>query len=146
MAKPIHFEDVAEGSELPSIEKSPITKVQLLQYAGASHDYNLLHTDDGFARKAGMPNGVIAHGMLSMAFAGQLLTDWVGLGNVRKVSVRFTAPTEPGDVVTAGGKVLRKYREAGEDRVECEIWTRTQLGTATTKGTGVVALPRKGTP
>jgi acyl dehydratase len=144
MAKTAHFEDVAEGSEIPPIEKSPITKVQLLQYAGASHDYNLLHTDDEFARKAGMPNGVIAHGMLAMAVAAQLLTDWVGATNVRKVSVRFTAPTEPGDVVTAGGKVIKKYQEAGENRVECEIWTRTQKGTVTTKGVGVVALPGRG--
>jgi len=140
----ICFEDVAEGSDIPVMEKARVTKVQLLQYAGASHDYNLLHTDDGFARKAGMPNGVIAHGMLAMAFAAQLLTDWVGPGNVRKVSVRFTAPTEPGDVVTAGGKVTRKYQEAGENRVECEIWTRTQKGIVTTKGVGVVALVCRG--
>jgi len=143
MAKPFYFEDVEVGNELPSLEKPAITKVQLLQYAGASHDYNLLHTDDAFARNAGMPNGVIGHGMLSMAFAGQLLTDWAGLANVRKVDVRFTAPTEPGDVVTAGGKVLKKYRDGGENRVECEIWTRTHKGIVTTKGTGVVALPTK---
>ncbi len=144
MAKIIYFEDIEEGSKIPSVEKAPITKVQLVQYAGASHDYNLLHTDDDFARKAGMPNGVIAQGMLSMGFAAQLLTDWVGLANVRKVSVRFTAPTELGDVATAEGKVVKKHREAGENRVECEIWTRTQKGTVTTKGTGVVALPSKG--
>ena len=144
MAKTIYFEDVPEGSDLPSIEKPPIHKVQLVQYAGASHDYNLLHTDDEFARKAGMPSGVIAHGMLSMAFAAQLLSDWVGPAGVRKVSVRFTAPTEPGDVVTAGGKVIKKYREAGENRLECEIWTRTQKGVVTTKGVGVVALPARG--
>lgn len=144
MAKTIYFEDVAEGSEIPAIEKAPITKVQLVQYAGASHDYNLLHTDDEFARKAGMPGGVIAQGMLSMAFAAQLLAGWVGPANVRKVSVRFTAPTDPGDVVTAGGKVVKKVQEAGENRLECEIWTRTQKGVVTTKGVGVVALPVRG--
>ena len=57
--------------------------------------------------------------------------------------MRFTAPTEPGDVVTAGGKVVKKYEEAGEKRVECEIWTRTHKGVFTTKGTGVVALPSR---
>jgi acyl dehydratase len=143
MAKPIYFDDLREGDELPALEKPPITKGQLVQYAGASHDYNLLHTDDEFARKAGMPNGVIAHGMLAMAFASQFLTDWAGAANVRKVSVRFTAPTEPGDVVTAGGKVVKKYEEAGENRVECEIWTRTHKGVVTTKGVGVVALPKR---
>ncbi len=143
MPRPVHFEDIAEGSEIPSIEKPPIAKGQLVQYAGASHDYNLLHTDDEFARKAGMPHGVIAHGMLSMAFAAQLLSDWVGLWNVRKVSVRFTAPTEPDDVVTAGGKVVKRYQEAGENRLECEIWTRTHKGIVTTKGVGVVALPSR---
>jgi acyl dehydratase len=60
MASSVYFDDVQEGSELPAIEMPAIHKGQLVQYAGASHDYNLLHTDDDFARKAGMPNGVIA--------------------------------------------------------------------------------------
>lgn len=144
MADKIFFEDVKEGDALPAVVHPPITKVQLLEYAGASHDYNLLHTDDDFARKAGMPNGVIAHGMLSMGFAGQCLAAWTGLQNVRKVSVRFTAPTEPGDVVTAGGRIVKKYQEEKENRVLCEIQTSTQKGVITTKGTGVVALPSRG--
>lgn len=144
MASSVYFEDVQEGSELPSIEFPAIHKRQLVQYAGASHDYNLLHTDDDFARKAGMPNGVIAHGMLSMGFAARCLASWAGLKNVRKISVRFTAPTEPGDVVTAGGRVVRKLQEAGENRVVCEIYTSTQKGVTTTKGEGVVALPTRG--
>jgi acyl dehydratase len=64
--------------------------------------------------------------------------------NVRKVSVRFTAPTEPGDIVTAGGRVVKKFQEEGENRVLCEIYTSTQKGVTTTKGEGVVALPAKG--
>ncbi len=144
MADKIYFEDVNEGDEMPPATQPGITKVQLLQYAGASHDYNLLHTDDGFAQMAGMPNGVIAHGMLSMGFAGQFLAGWAGLQNVRKVSVRFTAMTEPGDEVTAAGKIVKKYQEDGENRVLCEIQTTTQKGTVTTKGEGVVALPSKG--
>ncbi|MFQ5458288.1 MAG: MaoC/PaaZ C-terminal domain-containing protein [Myxococcota bacterium] len=144
MADKLCFEDVNEGDAIPAFEQPGITKVQLVQYAGASHDYNLLHTDDGFARMAGMPNGVIAHGMLSMGFAGQFLAGWAGLENVRKVSVRFTAVTEPGDVVTATGKIVKKYEEDGEKRVLCEIATTTQNGTVTTTGQGVVALPAKG--
>ena len=144
MADRLYFEDVNEGDAIPSVERPDITKVQLVQYAGASHDYNLLHTDDGFAQMAGMPNGVIAHGMLSMGFAGQFLANWAGLENVRRVSVRFTAVTEPGDVVTAAGKIVKKYEEEGEKRVLCEIATTTQNGTVTTRGEGVVALPGKG--
>ena len=144
MAENLYFEDVSEGDEIPAVIHAPITKVQLVQYAGASHDYNLLHTDDGFAQMAGMPKGVIAHGMLSMGFAGQFLAGWAGAQNLRKVSVRFTAVTEPGDEVTAGGKVVKKYEEDGEKRILCEIMTTTQNGTVTTKGEGVVALPSKG--
>lgn len=144
MGNKVFFEDVDEGDELPAVIHAAVTKVQLVQYAGASHDYNLLHTDDGFAQMAGMPNGVIAHGMLSMGFAAQFLAGWAGAQNVRKVNVRFTAITEPGDEVTASGKVVKKYEEDGEKRVLCEILTTTQKGTVTTKGEGIVALPSKG--
>src|ERR1700694_4733974 len=64
--------DLESGSVLPDLRKPPITKQQLVKYAGASGDYNLIHTDDETARTVGL-EGVIAHGMLSMAFLGEYL-------------------------------------------------------------------------
>ena len=78
----IYFEDVQVGDDLPALVKGPIQQIQLTRYAGASGDFNPIHQDDEFARAAGM-GGVFAHGMLSMGFVAQALTDWAGAGSVR---------------------------------------------------------------
>ncbi len=100
--------DIAVGQELPLVEKSPITKVQLVKYAGASGDYNLIHTDDETARRVGL-EGVIAHGMLSMGFLGDYAAELVGAaGYVQQIKVRFSGMVRPGDVLTLRGTVLEK--------------------------------------
>ena len=85
----LYFEDVTVGAELPPLVKGPIQQIQLTRYAGASGDFNPIHQDDEFAKAAGM-GGVFAHGMLSMGFVAQSLTDWAGAGSVRKLGVRFS--------------------------------------------------------
>src|SRR4029077_13301594 len=77
--------DLDNGSVLPDLRKPAITKVQLVKYAGASGDYNLIHTDDETARTVGL-DGVIAHGMLSMAFLGEYLCWLAGPESVRRLS------------------------------------------------------------
>src|SRR5712691_798178 len=101
----VAFQDVTVGDELPPLVKGPIQQIQLTRYAGASGDFNPIHQDDAFAKAAGM-GGVFAHGMLSMGFVAQSVTDWVGVGRVRKVAVRFAALVRLGDVITCRGKVL----------------------------------------
>lgn len=78
--------------------------MQLLRYAGASGDSNLIHTDVETARAMGLGD-VIAHGMLSMAFLGQFLTVLAGPENVRRLSVRFPAMVRLGDLLTCRGVV-----------------------------------------
>lgn len=93
------------GDQLPEYEKQAITKVQLVQYAGASGDFNPLHTDDAFAQSIGM-NGVIAHGMLIMGFLGEYVMQLVGdRAFVSQFSMRFGAMTVPGDQITCSGTV-----------------------------------------
>lgn len=93
------------GDQLPEYEKQAITKVQLVQYAGASGDFNPLHTDDAFAQSIGM-NGVIAHGMLIMSFLGEYVMQLVGdRAFVSQFSMRFGAMTVPGDQITCSGTV-----------------------------------------
>src|SRR5438094_7587212 len=101
----VYFDDVTVGDELPPLVKGPIQQIQLTRYAGASGDFNPIHQDDEFARAAGM-GGVFAHGMLSMGFVGQAVTDWSGAGTVRKLGVRFAALVRLKDVVTCRGRVI----------------------------------------
>jgi len=78
----------------------PLTRTDLVRYAGASGDFNPLHHDHAFAAAASLPD-VIAHGMLSAGLLASALTRWFGAGSVRRYSVRFKNPVWPGDVLTA---------------------------------------------
>jgi acyl dehydratase len=78
----------------------PLTRTDLVRYAGASGDFNPLHHDHEFAGNAGLPD-VMAHGMLSAGLLASALTRWFGAGSVRRYSIRFRSPVWPGDVLTA---------------------------------------------
>jgi acyl dehydratase len=83
--------DVAVGTELPE-QTSRVTRADLVRYAGASGDFNVIHWNERIATSVGLPN-VIAHGMFTMAQACRVLTDWAGdPGAVVDYGVRFTRP------------------------------------------------------
>jgi acyl dehydratase len=139
----LYVEDVGIGDELPPLVKGPIKQIQLTRYAGASGDFNPIHQDPEFARAAGMGD-VFAHGMLSMGFVAQALTDWAGVGTVRKLGVRFTALVRLDDVVTCRGKVvarhLAKEPGRGPNLVDLEVWAENQRGERVVTGRATVAL------
>lgn len=115
--------ELAVGDVLPTYEKPTITKVQLVQYAGASGDFNLLHTDDAFAKSIGL-DGVIAHGMLVMGFLGEYVMQFANDALiVKSFSMRFGAMTVPGDTITCGGMV-----ESLEDGITCQLTATNQHG------------------
>lgn len=128
---------IAVGDELPSFTTDPVNRTTLALYCGASGDHNPIHVDIDFAKKAGMPD-VFAHGMLSMAYLGRLLTNWVPQERLRGFSVRFAAITQLGDAITCCGRVLEKDEAAGTVRLE--ITTRNQAGEIKLSGEAVVAL------
>lgn len=129
---------VRVGSVLPTITFGPITRTDLARYAGASGDYNRIHIDIDFAREAGADD-VFAHGMLSMAVLGRLLTGWVGQERVRVFGVRFTSITRVHSLVTCTGSVAELFEEAGERRARIELSAATQDG-QTLAGWAIVAL------
>ena len=105
-----------------------LTRTQLVMYAGASGDYNPVHTDEVFATKiAGYPT-VFAHGMLSMGATGRMLTNWVGDGRLTKYGVRFVAQVWPGDQLTAKATVNALRSEGGESFADLEVVTTNQNG------------------
>ena len=91
MSASVAWSDVEVGTELPSLRVN-LQRVNLVMYAGASGDFNPIHWNQRFAQAVGLPD-VIAHGMLTMASAGRVVTDWVGdPGAVVEYGVRFTRP------------------------------------------------------
>ena len=135
----VYGEDVKVGDAIPPLVKGPIAQIQLTRYAGASGDFNPIHQDDEFARAAGM-GGVFAHGMLSMGFVAQSVTDWLGAGTVRKLGVRFSALVRLKDVITCTGRVLGTNEKNGERLVELEVWAENQRGEKVVTGRATAAL------
>ncbi len=136
----LSYDSLQVGSEIPPFQSDPISRHTLALYCGASGDHNPIHVDVDFAKAAGYDD-VFAHGMLSMAYMGRLLTNWVPQTAIRNLGVRFSAITHVHDVVTCTGKVLEKSETDGEKRVRLELAATTQSGTRTLKGEAVVALP-----
>jgi acyl dehydratase len=124
------------GTELPPLQVH-VTRDRLVRYAGASLDFNPIHWNERFAKQVGLPD-VIAHGMLTMALGGRLVTGWLGdPGRLVEYSVRFTRPVvvpddEKGALVEFTGKV-GEVREDGTARVDivAKFDGRTVLGKAT---------------
>ena len=140
MSDQVYFEDVHEGTELPTLRKDPTTQ-QLVMYAGASGDFYQIHYDQEFARANGLPN-VILHGALKNAFLGQLVTEWIGEhGTLKKLAVQYRGMDEPGAPVLCKGVVTKSSLEDGEGLVQCDIWLESSEGEKTTPGSAVVSLP-----
>jgi len=135
----LNFEKFNVGDELPALTKEPVTEVQLVKYAGASGDFNPIHTVDAVGKRAGF-GGVIAHGMLVMGFAAQAVSKWVPNCSLKKMKSRFVAVTRPGDVITVTGKVKRKKEENGEKIVVCGFQATDQKGEVKLKGQFEAAL------
>jgi acyl dehydratase len=123
------------GTELPPLKVSPVRRSTLALYAGASGDHNPIHIDLDFAKSAGMPD-VFAHGMLSMAYLGRLLTGWVPQERIKSYGVRFTAITPVGAEPVCTGTVVSV--EDGLARVEVQV--TLEDGTVTLSGHATVSI------
>jgi acyl dehydratase len=106
------YDEVEVGTALGS-RSLPVTRMDLVRYAGASGDFNVIHQSGRIAKAVGLPD-VIAHGMLTMAVAGRVVTDWAGdPGRVESYKVRFSAPVvvpddDAGTALTVTGTVTEK--------------------------------------
>jgi acyl dehydratase len=136
MTAKIAYDDIEVGTELPA-QAFPVTRATLVQYAGASGDFNPIHWNEKFAKEVGLPD-VIAHGMFTMAEAIRVVTDWVGdPGAVVEYGVRFTRPVvvpndDQGATVEVGAKVTAKL---DDNTVRVDL-------TATSAGQKVLGMSR----
>ncbi len=131
--------EIVVGTEIPALELPPITRTTLALFAGASGDHNPIHIDSDFAKKAGMPD-VFAHGMLSMAYLGRMLTNWQPQSRLKKFSNRFASITHLQDVITCSGKVVEIVEQGGEKLARCEIQAAKANGEQTLIGEALVVV------
>lgn len=111
-----------------------LSRTQLVMYAGASGDYNPLHSDEPYSLQvAGYPS-VFAHGMLTMGMTGKMLTNYVGDGRLTKFGVRFTNQVWPGDTLDSTATVKAIKDEGGQKIVELDVATVNQDGKEVVKG------------
>jgi len=132
--------DVKPGDTHSQVVAEDLSRTQIVQYAGASGDYNPLHTDEPFAREvAGYP-GVFAHGMLTMGLTGRMLTDWVGDGRLLEFGVWFTAQVWPGDTLTATATIREVTERDGVPIAFIDVVTANQDDTPAVTGTATARL------
>ena len=124
----LHATNVKVGDTREQLLTDNLTRTQIVMYAGASGDYNPLHSDEIYTTQvAGYPS-VFAHGMLTMGMTGRALTDWVGDGRLTKYGVRFSKQVWPGDALTAYVTVEAIHDEDGTPIADFSVVTRNQKG------------------
>ena len=117
-----------------------LSRTQIVQYAGASGDYNPLHTDEVYTTQiAGYPT-VFAHGMLTMGLTSKMLTNYVGPGRLTKFGVRFTNQVWPGDTLDASATVEAIRDEAGQKLVDLKLSTVNQDGKEVVTGSATARV------
>lgn len=137
---PLRFDQVKVGDALPSFETPPMSRLALALYCGASGDHHPIPVESDFAKDAaGMPD-VCAHGMLSMAWLGRVLTGWVPQTAIRDFNVRFAAITQLHERITCAGRVEEKFERDGLRCVRVTLTTTNQEGQVKLAGDAVLAL------
>jgi acyl dehydratase len=123
------------GDSRTEVVLENLSRTRIVMYAGASGDYNPLHSDEVYVTQvAGYPS-VFAHGMLSMGATGKLLTDWVGDGQLTSYGVRFVNQVWPGDTLTATATVEAVREDSGQHFADFSITTVNQDGKPVVTGT-----------
>jgi acyl dehydratase len=134
------WEDIREGAEPPATKIGPITRTDFVRYQGASGDMNPIHHDETFARAAGY-EAPLAVGMFQAGVMNTWATDWLGPENVRRTKIRWKEQVWPGDVLTFHGKVVKKYEEAGEKKVDLELSCSREGGGVAVQGWMTFVVP-----
>ena len=122
--------DIKVGDTYTECVVEDLKRTQIVMYAGASGDYNPVHTDGLYAKEiAGYPP-VFAHGMLTMGMTGRMITNYVGDGRLTKYGLRFTSQIWPGDTLNSTATV----EEVTDGIVKLKVETTNQDGTLILSG------------
>ncbi len=153
MTDQIYCEDVDVGYEITPLKKIATTRM-LVQWAGASGDFNPLHYEEDFAKNLGVGHPIV-HGALKRAWLVNMMTRWIGeRGKLKKFGCRYRGMDYPrkmrtldlpqdGETWWCKGRVTNKYAAGGENFIECEIWVENGKGNKTTTGNALAILPSR---
>jgi acyl dehydratase len=136
----IAVSELSVGDHRELLLVDDLSRTQIVQYAGASGDYNPLHSDDLYATKVANYPGVFAHGMLTMGITARILTDWVGDGRLLRYGVRFVKQVWPGDSLTARAEVTAVHDTDEGPTADFDVVTRNQDGDVVLSGTASARL------
>lgn len=122
--------DLQQGESLPEVTLDPVSRIDLIKYAGASGDYNPIHTIDDEAKKAGLP-GIIAHGMWTMGNLAKLFTPYLEDGFIQDYQIRFSGMVFLKDLIT----LKARLKEVNENKLNFQVMAVNQDGKEVIKGT-----------
>ena len=135
----LRWDRIREGDESPVYRLGPVTRTDIVRYAGASGDFNPIHHDEEYAQSIGLPS-VFAHGMLQAGVLSHLVEDWLGLRNLREYTVRFAARVWPGDRLQMTGRLVRKFEDQNERRVEAVFAVTDDCGEIKASASAIAAV------
>lgn len=131
--------DFKVGDAVTQTVEGPVTRTQIVKYAGASYDYNPIHHDEEFAKRS-RSGGIIAHGMMVMGYVGKCAVAFFGTPDLDKIQMRSVQVTRPGDVVTIGGKVEKVERTDRGTQVTLSMTATNQTGEPVGIGMAVATI------
>ena len=137
----LYFEDVAEGDRAPELAHV-LTRTDLVAYAGASGDFNPMHHDEVKDTAAGQPS-VFGHGMFSMGLLGTAITNYVGVGNVRRFQVRFARQTWPDEELRTRIVVTGTRTEGDDHLVDLDVRLHNVDGEEKVVGEATAVVPSR---
>ena len=137
----LFFEDFSVGDKAPEL-RHELTRTDLVMYAGASGDFNPMHTDEVKARAAGQPS-VFGHGMFTAGYLATAFTNFVGVGTLKRYKVRFARPTWPGETLVTEVRVLWKGDESGDPTIGLECRVTNQDGEVKLVGEAAATLSHR---
>jgi len=141
----VYFDEVQVGQEIPAAVKGPMTTAHIMRWSASMENWHRIHYDRAYAMEHDKLPNVVVNGSWKQHILMQLVKDWAGLGGwAWKVAFQYRDMDLPGDVITAWGRVAKKYEQGGLGYVELEIGLKNSRGVESTKGTAVVVLPRRG--
>jgi 3-hydroxybutyryl-CoA dehydratase len=136
----MNLNELQTGMDLPGVQKH-VTRENIQRYAQASRDFNPIHIDEEFARST-PAGGIIAHGMLVLAYVSQMMTAafgkyWISGG---RFNVRFKAPARPGDTLDIQGKIEKLQKDVDQTVVNCSVLCSNQKGETVINGEAIVRI------